>query len=80
MTDAKIDEIYTLCAAAHAGGQKSFKVHLFPFRMTEERMARAQGNRWEDFWKNLREGYDGFEKTRVPPNVSVKGKRYQFSQ
>jgi len=78
MTDAKIEEIYTLCAAAHAGGQKDFKVHIFPFRMTHERMTKAAGSEWEDFWKNLREGYDRFEETRVPPAFVVGNKRYKF--
>lgn len=76
MTDEKIEEIYTLCAAAHANGQRYFRVHVFPFRMTEERMRKAAGNRWEEFWKNLREGYDRFEKDHVPPEVRVKNGRY----
>ncbi len=78
MTDEKIEEIYTLCAAAHRGGQAYFRVHIFPFRMTAERMENAAENPNEDFWKNLKEGYDLFEKTRVPPDVSVAGARYQF--
>ena len=78
MTDEKIEEIYTLCAAALAGGQKFFRVHCFPFRMTDARMARAAGSRWEGFWKNLRTGYAAFEKDKIPPNVSVRQKRYVF--
>ena len=78
MTDEKIEEIYTLCAAALQGGQAGFRVHIFPFRMTEEAMAEAAGNSNEDFWKNLREGYDFFEKNHVPPEVSVVDTRYQF--
>lgn len=78
MTDEKIEEIYTLCAAAHAGGQPSFRVHIFPFRMTEERMLKAVGDPNEAFWINLKEGYDLFERTHVPPNVSVKDGRYVF--
>jgi murein L,D-transpeptidase YafK len=78
MTDEKIEEIYTLCAAAHAGGQRYFRVHLFPFRMSEERMNRAAGSEWEAFWKNLKQGYDAFEKTRIPPEVVVQDGRYEF--
>ena len=78
MTDAKIEEIYTLCAAALANGQKFFRIHIFPFRMTDERMADAAGNEWEDFWLNLREGYLFFERERVPPNVTVNNGRYHF--
>lgn len=78
MTDEKIEEIYTLCDAALKGGQDFFRVHIFPFRMTEQRMARAEESEWLDFWKNLREGYDFFERERVPPEVTVEGGRYRF--
>jgi murein L,D-transpeptidase YafK len=78
MTDPKIEEIYTLCAAAHAGRQRFFRVHIFPFRMTEARMKQAAGSEWEDFWKNLKEGYDWFEKRRIPPDASVNGGKYRF--
>ena len=78
MTDKKIEEIYTLCDAAHASGQKFFRVHSFPFRMTEARMKEAVLDGWWSFWKNLKQGYDVFEESRVPPNVTVEGKRYRF--
>ena len=78
MTDPIIDEIYTLCDAAHNGGQPFFRVNFFPFRMTTERMQAAAGNANEEFWKNLKEGYDVFEKSHIPPEVSVDGGRYQF--
>ena len=80
MTDGKIEEIFTLCAAAHASGQKYFGVHIFPFRMTEERMAKVSGSEWFEFWKNLKEGHDLFEKTRIPPSISVRGGRYRFGE
>lgn len=79
MTDEKIEEIYTLCDAAHRGGQANFRVHLFPFRMSEARMRAATGSKWEDFWKNLKQGYDLFEKTRVPHEVAVENRKYIFS-
>ena len=78
MTDEKIEEIFTLCAAAHAHGQAAFPVHIFPFRMTPERMAKAAGSKWESFWQNLRVGYDAFEKSHVPPETSVKDGKYMF--
>jgi len=80
MTDPGIEEIYTLGAAALAKGQPFFRVHIFPFRMTNERMAQAAGNRWEDFWKNLKQGHDLFEQSHVPPEVTVKDKRYVFAK
>jgi len=83
MTDERIEEIYTLADAALAGGQKFFRVHCFPFRMTDKRMAKAASDKatdvekeWLSFWDNLREGYQAFEKTRRPPNVEVEDGRY----
>ena len=40
MTNPGIDEIYRLTEAALQAGQDAVAVHIFPFRMTEERMAR----------------------------------------
>jgi murein L,D-transpeptidase YafK len=78
MTDAKIEEIYTLCAAAHAGGQPFFRVHIFPFRMSDEKMAAAKDREWFDFWTNLKEGHDHFERLRLPPETRVHKGRYHF--
>jgi murein L,D-transpeptidase YafK len=78
MTDGKIEEIYTLCAAAHKEGQPFFRVHIFPFRMTQELMEKNTSSNWTDFWANLKEGYDYFEKNRVPPDVSVENGKYVF--
>lgn len=78
MSDEKIEEIYTLCDAALRGGQRFFRVHSFPFRMTPERMEQTRGNRWEGFWKELQLGYQWFEKKKLPPNVEVEDLRYRF--
>jgi len=76
MTDPAIEEIYTLCAAALHHGQSAFPVHIFPFRMTPERLAAAAGHPALDFWRNLQHGYDAFESSRVPPRISVSALRY----
>lgn len=78
MTDAKIEEIYTLCDAALRAGQPYFRVHLFPFRMSAERMKREAGNPELPFWENLRQGYEHFEQSHIPPDVSVVDGRYAF--
>lgn len=78
MTDDKIEEIYTLADAALRNGQEFFRVHLFPFRMTDERMTAAAGDPNEAFWKNLKEGHDLFETNGSPPDVSVAEGRYAF--
>lgn len=79
MTDEYIADIYALAREAFDGGQEEFQVQAFPFRMTEENMARHRGNRWYDFWRNLKEGYDAFEAERLPPKVDVCGRRYVFN-
>lgn len=79
MTDAAIEEIYTLCDAALASGRKFFRVHLFPFRMTAARLTRERESPWHGFWQNLKQGYDHFEHHRLPPDVSVVDGIYQFT-
>ncbi|MBK1814846.1 murein L,D-transpeptidase [Luteolibacter yonseiensis] len=78
MTDEKIEEIYTLCSAAHQGGLPFFRVHIFPFRMTEEAMAASAASPHAEFWKNLKEGYDLFEKNHIPPDVTAADGKYRF--
>jgi murein L,D-transpeptidase YafK len=78
MTDEKIEEIYALCQAALEKGQPFFRVHVFPFRMTPERMEKAADSPHLPFWENLKMGYDHFEKNRVPPEVGVKDLEYVF--
>ena len=55
-------------------------MHIFPFRMSPERMEKAKDSEWIGFWNELRVGYDWFEKHRVPPEVTVKEKLYQFTE
>lgn len=82
MTDEGIEEIYTLAEAALRGGQKYFRVHVFPFRMSDERMDKeAEANaKWLDFWANLKEGYDYFEIVKQPPNVIVEDGEYRIGE
>jgi murein L,D-transpeptidase YafK len=76
MTNPIMEEIYTLGERAIRGGQEQFEVHAFPFRMTEANMAAHASSPWHPFWVNLKEAYDAFERTHVPPRVSVCAKRY----
>lgn len=76
MTDALIEEIYALAREAFIGGQDSFEIHAFPFRMTDANMARHKSNPHHAFWSTLKEGYDAFEQTRLPPTIAVCGRRY----
>ncbi len=76
MTDALMEEIYALAREAFAGGQKLFHVHAFPFRLSEENMARVKGDPNYRFWRTLKEAYDYFEVTRQVPNVEICERRY----
>jgi len=76
MTDALIEEIYILARESFKGGQTSFQVNAFPFRMTEENMKRHANSEWAGFWRSLKTGYDSFEFFRVPPKVAVCSKQY----
>ncbi|HWE19437.1 MAG TPA: murein L,D-transpeptidase family protein [Hyphomicrobiaceae bacterium] len=76
MTDAVIDEIWRLVTAALKRGQRRFHVHVFPFRMTQARMAQHSHGSWAGFWRDLKPGYDLFEATGLPPTISVCRDRY----
>ena len=78
MTDYYVEEIYTLCAEAISNGQGSVPVHSFPFRMTDAKLKEMNGHQWHGFWRNLKTGYDAFEKNKVLPSVKVSGKQYVF--
>jgi len=79
VTDREIEEIYAFGRDAFRGGQTEFQVQSFPFRMTAANMARYRNDPNFEFWKMLKEGYDQFELTKVPPKVDVCEKRYVFN-
>ena len=62
------------------GGQTEFQIQAFPFRMTAANMARYRNDPNYEFWTMLKEGYDHFEITKVPPKVDVCEKRYVFNR
>ena len=71
MTDEQMQEIYALARESFFGGQKSFQLEAFPFRMTALNMARHRNNPNYAFWKMLKEGYDHCEATHQEPKVAV---------
>lgn len=81
MKDWAIEEIYALADEAFRNGQPFFRVHVFPFHMTDTNMKGHSKSKWYRFWKNLKEGYDFFEiKNFNPPNVLVRNSRYVFEK
>lgn len=67
MTDAGIQEIYTLCLNARMNGQTNIPVHIFPVRFNRVGL-NFLGKAYENdeakqrFWINLKAAYDHFEK------------------
>jgi murein L,D-transpeptidase YafK len=80
MTDEQIEQIYAFGRDAFRGGQPELQIEAFPFRMTAANLARYRKDPNYEFWKNLKEGYDYFEITKVPPKVDVCDRRYVFNQ
>jgi murein L,D-transpeptidase YafK len=78
MTDEQISEIYALGRDSFFGGQKSFQVQAYPFRMTAKNLARHRNSPHLAFWKMLKKGNDHFEVSKLEPKVNVCDKRYVF--
>jgi murein L,D-transpeptidase YafK len=78
MTDEQIQEIYALGRDAFLGGQKSFQVQAYPFRMTPVNLAKHRNNPNMPFWRNIKEGNDHFMVSRTEPKVDVCEKHYVF--
>jgi murein L,D-transpeptidase YafK len=79
MTDEQIAEIYSLARESFFGGQKSFQIQAYPFRMTPANMAKHRNSPHMAFWKMIKQGYDAFEVTRLEPKVDVCEKHYVFN-
>jgi murein L,D-transpeptidase YafK len=78
VTDPVIGELWSFVTAALDNGEQRIPVHVFPFRMTERNLAARKGGEWEDFWADLKKGYDMFQASHLPPVVSVCNGRYVF--
>ena len=66
MTDPGIEEIYTLVNEAFLAGTKSVPVQVYPFRMTEERMAAEASSEHYAFWQHLLPGWQYTEAQQKP--------------
>ena len=58
MTDEQIAEIYSLARKSFLGGQPSFQIQAYPFRMTPMNLAHHRTNPNMPFWKMLKIGND----------------------
>ena len=71
-----MEEIYSLVEHALREGQDHIEVHAFPFRMTRAKLDAHAQSLWHGHWMNLKEAFDLFDTTRVPPKVFVCGGKY----
>jgi murein L,D-transpeptidase YafK len=78
MTDEQIGEIYSLARESFLGGQPSFQIQAYPFRMTPANLARHRTSPHLAFWKMLKIGNDHFEATHLEPKIDVCDKHYVF--
>jgi murein L,D-transpeptidase YafK len=78
MTDEQIAEIYALARESFFGGQRTFQIQAYPFRMTALNMAKHRNSPHMAFWKMLKQGNDHFEVSKREPKVDVCEKRYVF--
>ena len=77
ITDKAMEEVYLLTEAAIANGH-NVPVHIFPFKMTPQKMAKHSGSGWLFYWENLKQGYDLFELTKLPPRPRHQDYKYVF--
>lgn len=66
MTDARIEEIYTLVDEAFKAGAGYIPVQVYPFRMTPERMQEEEESEHIDFWNHLLPGWQYTESKKAP--------------
>ena len=79
MTDPVVDELWRFVTEALDAGQERVPVHVFPFRLTDGNLKSRKSSQWAGFWGDLKKGYDLFERTRLPPVVSLCNGRYAFA-
>ncbi len=85
ITDDKIKELYLAAVEAKSNGQNSIPVLIFPKKLDEVGF-KDLNNRFRnnpdliDFWTNLKQGFDLFEKNHKLPKITINQKngRYQF--
>jgi murein L,D-transpeptidase YafK len=80
MSDQGVAEIYAIALKSLQSGQRQFQVQAYPFRMTARNMAEHKGDKNISFWRDLKVGYDSFERTRQEPRVSMCGGKYLFNK
>src|SRR5579862_8237578 len=84
ITDDGIKEVYWLAVLVHSQGQH-LPIQIFPARLTSDgfnSLAATHSNQPDllAFWRNLKEGYDLFEKSHLLPSIkTAPNGAYEFS-
>ena len=84
MTDAVIQELYVVCMNAKLNGQTYIPVHIYPLHFDKVGLNFLDKNYSADstkqeFWTNLRTGFDFFEKThKLPPVMYTPTGKYIY--
>lgn len=76
LTDNFIKEVYILAVEGRNNGQQHVPVHIFPAKLDAKGMEilaekYSKNTNLVEFWRNLKIGYDYFDKYRKLPKVSV---------
>ena len=76
ITNNNIKELYWIAVQAKSSGQVKIPVHIFPMKLTENNITRLKNsysdkNNLQKLWRNLKEGYDYFEKNKRIPEFEV---------
>lgn len=84
ITNESIEELNIIAVDTKSRGQAKIPVHIFPCRMNEENMQELmtlsdeKPELW-DFWANIKESYDFFEKNKKLTDYRVNNKgKYIF--
>jgi murein L,D-transpeptidase YafK len=86
ITDEGIKELYVLCVEAKNSGQEEIPVHILPARLTAENfdLIKKQygSSQLTAFWKQLKSGFDIFERTKKLPRtvISSRGDYFFFEK
>jgi murein L,D-transpeptidase YafK len=85
ITDDGIKEVYWLAVLVYGQRQQRLPIQIFPARLTDDglkSLAATYPHRPDllSFWRNLKEGFDLFEKTHQLPRIKTNPRgTYEFS-
>lgn len=77
ITDDGIKEVYWLAVLVQNEGQRHLPIHIFPGRLTDDGFKALAATHENEpvllvFWRNLKQGYDLFEKNHRLPRVKTR--------